>query len=343
MLNENNHPEHWLVPRQAGLYCKPADAYIDAMQPFARAIVTHGHADHARGGHHTVWATPPTHDIMTSRYGDDHCQERVILEYGEKINIGIDEPVWLSFHPAGHILGSAQARLAYRDAVVVLTGDYKLTPDPSCAPFEPIPCDVFITEATFALPVFDHPPLKFEMQRLLDSLQQFPDRCHLLGVYALGKCQRVLLALREMGYAQPIYVHGAMEKLIDVYRQYGFEFGKIVAVSEVPDKKMLAGKLVLAPPSALHDRWSRKLPNVLPIAASGWMQIRARAKQKGVELPLMVSDHCDWHELLTAIEQVDPREVWVTHGREDALIHELHNRGRIGRALRLVGYDEETS
>ena len=342
MLTNTNHPDTWLEPRKEGLYCVPADTYIDAMQPHTRVIVTHGHADHARGGHGTVWATSPTLDIMRIRYGDAHATKTRALEYGQRINIGIVEPVYLTFHPAGHILGSAQVLLEYRDARVVITGDYKRTPDPSCVPFTAIPCDVFITEATFALPVFKHPTLISQIDRLLTSLSRFPRRCHLIGVYALGKCQRVLLGLRAAGYTKPIYVHGAMLKLIELYTEHGFDFGSIIPVTEVTDKHTLRGHIVLAPPSALHDRWSRRLPDVLTVGASGWMQVRARAKQKGVELPLVISDHCDWEELLESIQEVNPCEVWVTHGREDALIHACQQLGYTARALRLIGYDEDS-
>ena len=330
------------MPRPEGLYCLPADTYIDAMVPCPRVIVTHGHADHARGGHGQVWATSETLDIMRVRYGNEHADTLSVLALHERINVGIDEPVWLTLYPAGHILGSAQVLLEYRDARVVITGDYKRTPDPSCTPFMPVACDVFITEATFALPVFRHPPLANEIAKLLVSLQRFPERCHLVGVYALGKCQRVLLALRAAGYTAPVYIHGAMAKLIALYEQYGYDFGDIIPVSEVTDKTALAGHIVLAPPSALNDRWSRKLPQVITVGASGWMQVRARAKQKGVELPLVISDHCDWDELLASIDEVNPSEVWVTHGREDALIHACTQRGYRARALRLIGYDEES-
>lgn len=342
MLTAKNHPELWMEVREAGLYCIPADTYIDPMLPVTHAIVTHGHADHARAGHEHVWATPETLAIMATRYGEQHCTARYAYRYGERVPLPGSQTVFMTFYPAGHILGSAQVLLEYQGARIVISGDYKRTPDPSCTAFTPMPCDVFITEATFALPVFKHPPIQNEIAKLLRSLSTFTQRAHIVGVYALGKCQRILLGLRAAGYTKPVYLHGAMLKLVALYETFGFDFGEVIPVSDVADLSQLGGEIVLAPPSAMHDRWSRKLPDPIACFASGWMQIRARAKQKNCELPLMVSDHCDWQELLDSIEDIQPREVWVTHGREDALIHAISQRGIKARALRLVGYDDES-
>ncbi|NMH60942.1 ligase-associated DNA damage response exonuclease [Alteromonas ponticola] len=325
-----------------GLYCKPADIYIDPMQPVAHAIVTHGHADHARSGHGTVYASDDTIAIMQTRYGEEMAEKTLGLAMGEIKQFGDpDDPVLISLHPAGHILGSCQVRIEYRGKVLVVSGDYKRRPDPTCDLFEVIPCDVFITEATFALPVFTHPPIEHEIDKLLTSVAVFPDRCHLIGAYALGKCQRVILGLRNAGYSKPLYLHGALIKLCDFYQSRGIELGKLIPVSEVEDKKTLTGEIVIAPPSALADRWSRSLPNLRTVMASGWMQIRARARQRLVELPLIISDHCDWPELLQTIAEVNPQEVWVTHGREDALVHQSTKMGYTTKALRLIGYDDE--
>ena len=223
----------------------------------------------------------------------------------------------------------------------MISGDYKRRHDPTCPPFEVVPCDVFITEATFGLPVFTHPPISHEIDKLLTSLSVFPHRCHLVGTYALGKCQRVLIGLREAGYHKPVYLHGALLKLCELYQQQGIALGELIPVSDVEDKTSLAGEIVLAPPSALADRWSRSLPDVRTVMASGWMQIRARARQRQVELPLIISDHCDWPELLQTIEEVSPKEVWVTHGREDALMYQANLMGFKARALSMVGYDDD--
>lgn len=332
-----SHPRDWIEIRRDGVWCRPGDVFIDPMQPVARAIVTHGHADHARSGHEHVYATPETLAIMRARYGHGHAKHEHPLAYGEVVTLG---NIRLSLHPAGHILGSAQARLEYDGASIVFSGDYKRRPDPTCASFEPVPCDVFVTEATFALPVFRHPPIEGEVAKLLASLRQFPERCHLVGVYALGKCQRLMSALRAAGYDEPIYLHGAMVKLVELYEAY-IPLGPWVAVT--PDNaRTLAGKIVLCPPSALQDRWSRKLPEVLTAAASGWMRIRARAKQKGVELPLVISDHADWDELLQTLRDVGAPEVWVTHGRDDALVHAAEQMGFKARALHLLGYEDDS-
>src|SRR3569623_1111951 len=259
------HPREWIEVRPQGVYCKAGDFYIDPMQPVATAGVTHGHADHARSGHGTVYATPQTLAIMRARYGDDHARTEVGLPYRQPVAIN---DVTVSLYPAGHILGSAQARLEWSGNSVVFSGDYKRRPDPTCELFEPVPCDVFVTEATFALPVFRHPPIDDEVNRLLGSLVQFPERCHLVGVYALGKCQRLMLALRTAGDDEPFYLHGAMVRLCELYEDLGVALGSWEVVT--PDNaKTVAGKIVLCPPSALQDRWSRKLPDVLTVAASG--------------------------------------------------------------------------
>ncbi len=333
------HPRDWIEVRREGVFCKPGGFFIDPMQPVAEAVITHGHADHARSGHGHVHATKETLAIMRSRYGETHyIQSENAHEYGTAFDIN---GVKVSLHPAGHILGSAQVRLEYNGATIVFSGDYKRRPDPTCVPFEPVPCDVFVTEATFALPVFRHPPLEGEIARLLSSLRQFPDRCHLVGVYALGKCQRVMMALRAAGYDAPVYLHGAMIKLCELYQSYGLDLGPWQPVTP-ENAKTLAGRIVLCPPSALQDRWSRKLPDVLTVAASGWMRIRARAKQKGVELPLVVSDHADWDELTQTLTDVGAPEVWVTHGRDDALVYAAQQMGLKAQALHLLGFEDES-
>ena len=333
------HPRQWIEIRPEGIYCKPGDFYIDPTRPVNHAVITHGHADHARSGHGTVIATPETLAIMRARYGEEHAKEQQRdLPYGEAIDY---HGVKLSLHPAGHILGSAQARLEYAGGSIVFSGDYKRAADPTCRPFEPVACDVFVTEATFALPVFHHPLIGDEIAKLLRSLAQFPERCHVVGVYALGKCQRVIMELRQAGYGETIYLHGAMVKLCEVYQALGVELGDLAPVT-AENAKTLAGKVVLCPPSALADRWSRKLPDALAVSASGWMRIRARAKQSGIELPLVISDHADWPELLQTLEDVGAPEVWVTHGRDDALVYQAQLKGFRAQALHLLGYEDDS-
>jgi putative mRNA 3-end processing factor len=325
----------WLRPEREGLYLPAADAWIDPARPVARAIITHGHSDHARGGHGEVWATAETLAIMAERYGPQPGARALVP--GERIDLG---GVAVSLHPAGHVLGSAQVRLEQAGAVVVVSGDYKRSPDPSCAPFEPVPCDIFVTEATFALPVFRHPPAEAEIARALEALAANPERCLLIGAYALGKAQRVAALLRAAGHSAPIYLHGAMVKLMALYQSLGIELGELRPAAGVPAAE-LRGRIVLAPPSALTDRWSRRLPDPITAMASGWMRVRARARQRGVELPLVISDHADWDELTATILELCPREVWVTHGRDDALVHWCALHQVKARALHLVGREDE--
>jgi putative mRNA 3-end processing factor len=325
----------WIEPFPEGIYIRPADAWVDPSEPKTRALVTHGHADHARGGHQKVWATSETLSIMDCRYGEQGgaCP----VAYGEVVRIG---EVDVSFVPAGHVLGSAQIVLEYGGERVVVSGDYKRRPDPTCLPFEPVPCDIFITEATFGLPVFRHPDTTAEIDRLLLRLSENPDRCILIGAYALGKAQRLMMELRGRGYHEPIYIHGALQRLCDLYKEHGIALGELRPATEAK-KEELKGKVVVAPPGALNDRWSRRLPDPITAMASGWMRVRQRAVQRNVELPLIVSDHADWEELTHTIQEVQPKEVWITHGREDALKHWCMTHQIKARELNLVGREDE--
>ena len=231
-------------------------------------------------------------------------------------------------------------RWSTRGARVVVSGDYKRAADPTCAGFVPVPCDVFVTEATFALPVFRHPPPEQEIARLLASVALFPDRTHVVGCYALGKCQRLIALLRQAGWDRPIWLHGALTSLCQVYEARGVALGDLRPATAAA-KGELAGAIVLAPPGAVTDRWARRLADPVVAIASGWMRVRQRARSRGVELPLVISDHADWDELNATLDEVAAPEVWVTHGREEALIHAAGLRGIKGRALRLVGYGEE--
>jgi len=325
----------WIEPFPEGIYVKPADAWVDPSQPKARALVTHGHADHARGGHSQVWATPETLAIMECRYGPQ--PGGCAVQYGEVVRLG---EVDVSFVPAGHVLGSAQIVLEHGGERIVVSGDYKRREDPTCLPFEPVPCDIFVTEATFGLPVFRHPDTRGEIDRLLGRLHENPERCVLVGAYALGKAQRLMTELRRRGYEDPIYIHGALQRLCDLYRELGVDLGDIRPATGA-SKEELKGRIVVAPPGALNDRWSRRLPDPITAMASGWMRIRQRARQRNVELPLIVSDHADWDELTRTIQELKPREVWITHGREDALMHWCMTRQIKARELNLVGREDE--
>jgi putative mRNA 3-end processing factor len=329
-------PESWVRVVPQGIYVEPGQFFIDPVRGVDRAVITHGHADHARPGNAHVLATPETLAIMQVRYGDAMGQGQP-LPYNQPIEIN-GVKLWLA--PAGHVLGSAQAVVEWNGCRVVVSGDYKRRPDPTCALFEVVPCDVFVTEATFGLPVFRHPPDRDEIDKVLRSLVLFPERAHLIGVYALGKCQRVIALLRQAGYDRPIYIHGALVNLCNLYRRLGVELGELRLASEAT-KEELKGQIVLSPPAADADRWSRRLPDPITAVASGWMRVRQRARQRGVELPLVISDHADWDELLLTIEQVEAEEIWVTHGREEALIHAAGLMGKHARALALVGYEDE--
>jgi len=330
-------PEEILTPTPAGIFCKPGSFHIDPTRRVERALITHAHSDHARAGHGAVLATQETLDLMRLRYGDNFAGSSQAVHYGETLNL---DGASVTFHPAGHVLGSAQIAVKAGGLRVVASGDYKDVPDPTCAPFDLVPCDVFITEATFGLPVFRHGDAFAEIGKLLRSVAVFPECAHLVGAYSLGKAQRVIALLREAGYMAPIYLHGAMEKITGYYAERGIALGELRPVRGA-SKPELAGTITICPPSALNDIWTRRFPDPVTAFASGWMRLRARARQQGVVLPLVISDHADWNGLTATIAATGAAEIWVTHGQEDALVHWCLTRGLKARPLDIVGYGEE--
>jgi putative mRNA 3-end processing factor len=252
-------PEDILLPTPAGVCCKNGGFHIDPTRPVDKAVITHGHSDHARAGHGAVLATQETLDLMRLRYGDNFAGATQAIGYGETVTLG---GVKVTFHPAGHVLGSAQVAVELDGLRVVASGDYKNVGDPTCAPFELVQCDVFITEATFGLPVFRHGNADAEIAKLLRSVMLFPERAHLVGAYSLGKAQRVMALIRKAGYDEPIYLHGAMEKSRAIIKAAG-------SISAAPSwcarqrKRNLPVRLRSAPPSTLKEVWSRRFPDPL--------------------------------------------------------------------------------
>jgi putative mRNA 3-end processing factor len=330
-------PEDILLPTPAGVCCKLGGFHIDPTRPVDKAVITHGHSDHARAGHGAVLATQETLDLMRLRYGENFAGSTQAIRYGESVDLGGAK---VTFHPAGHVLGSAQIAVEANGLRIVASGDYKEVADPTCAPFELVRCDVFITEATFGLPVFRHGDADAEIGKLLRSVALFPERAHLVGAYSLGKAQRVIALIRKAGYDKPIYLHGAMEKITRYYQGRGIDLGR-VELARGAKKPELAGTITLCPPSALKELWSRRFPDPVTCFASGWMRVRARARQHLVELPLVISDHADWDGLTATIAATGASDVWVTHGQEDALVHWSVTHGLQARPLDIVGYGDE--
>jgi putative mRNA 3-end processing factor len=337
-------PEDVLRPTPQGLYCPPGDVFIDPVRGGVdRAIITHGHSDHARPGHGSVLATPATLEAMRVRYGPGFCGSQQPVRYGETVSMG---GASIRLLPAGHVIGSAQVEVTYKGLSMICTGDFKRRRDPTCPSFEVAPCHILISEATFALPVFRHPDSRGQIAKLLASLSAFPDRTHLVGAYAFGKAQRILCELRQAGYQETVFLHGAMRDLCDMYQRLGVDLGHVEPVSTVTDKhsaaSRFAGRIVICPPSATGSPWAARFSDPVIAFASGWMTIRQRAKVSGVELPLIVSDHADWDELTSTVREVNPEELWVTHGRADALARWASLEGRRARPLHLVGYEDES-
>ena len=329
----------WLKVLPQGLFCEPGGFFIDPLRAVDRAVITHAHSDHARPGHRAVLATADTLALMRARLGRGRAPARRSRRLAGA-NRSPSATCGSGCSPAGHVLGSAQVAMDYRGTRAVVSGDYKRTPDPTCARVraDRLRC-VRHRGDVRAAGVRPSAAGRGDRQ-LLDSVALFPERTHVVGCYALGKCQRLIALLRQAGWDRPIWLHGALAAMCEVYRSAGVGAGR-VAAGDGRRRRALAGAIVLAPPGAVADRWARRLADPVVALASGWMRVRQRAKSRGVELPLVISDHADWNELNATMDEVGAPEVWVTHGREDALIHAAGQRGIKGRALRLVGYGEE--
>lgn len=311
-----------------GLYCPAADLYIDPWRPVDKAIITHAHADHARPGHQHILASRESWPLLQHRLGSTTGQA---LRYGEGISV---QGVRISLHPAGHILGSAQVRLEHKGEVWVVSGDYKRQSDPTCTAFEVVPAHTFISEVTFGLPVYRWP----EPSTVFAQIRQWWDDCAergqaaVLCCYALGKAQRILQGM--LGAERPIYLHGAMQPLTQIYRESGVQMAH---ADPVPVKGTdLSGALVLAPPSAVGTPWMRRFNRVSTGFVSGWMQLRGNRRRRGFDRGFVLSDHADWPALIQTIEEINPQRTLLTHGDGSALTRWMREQGRDIAALHQV-------
>jgi putative mRNA 3-end processing factor len=323
-------PAELLELKPAGLYCAAGDFYIDPWRPVPRAVITHAHSDHARNGSAHYFAHSASLPLLRWRLGQDIAVQG--LDYGEPVDYG---PVRVSLRPAGHVLGSAQVRIEHADEVWVVSGDYKRDPDPTCAPFEVLPCDVFISEATFALPVYRWRPAAEIAAEVLSWWDDCAARGEtaVLGCYALGKAQRLLAELGALGNRR-VLLHGAMLPAVEIYREAGIALPPTEAVSEQARGADLAGQLVLAPPSALGTPWMRRFRKVSTGFASGWMQLRGNRRRRGFDRGFVLSDHADWPGLVDTVLATGARRVLATHGSTEVLVRVLRERGIDAAALK---------
>jgi putative mRNA 3-end processing factor len=324
--------KEFLESTSHGLYCIPGDFHVDPHLPVPRAVVTHAHTDHARWGCKQYLAAKPSELLLRLRMSPD--AEFCFLPYGQTVIVG---GVQISFHPAGHILGSAQVRLEYRGQVILITGDYKLGADPTCEAWQPIGCHQMISESTFGLPIYRWP----SQQATFESINQWwrssqdDGKCCLLYGYALGKSQRLLAGLDPT--IGRIYCHGAVEKGNDVYRRTGVTLPETTYVGSVLGKNDWRGAMVVAVPSVHGTTWTKRFGRCSTAMASGWMAVRGARRQRSVDRGFVLSDHVDWPSLLTAIEACNPDTVWLTHGYTATVARYLVEQGRDARVLDLQG------
>jgi putative mRNA 3-end processing factor len=320
--------------RPAGLYCPAGDFYIDPWRPVERAVITHAHGDHARPGHRHYLAATEAGHVLRARLGDVSLQ---LLGYGERLSLA---GVEVSLHPAGHVLGSAQVRIEHAGRVWVVSGDYKVESDPTCTAFEPIRCDTFITESTFALPIYRWPvsPDVFEDINRWWAGNAAAGRTSVLFCYAFGKAQRILAGVdRSLG---PLVVHGAIEPLNQAYRATGVQLPPTRLVSDVIDKAELRSALVLAPPSAQGTPWLKRFGDYSDAFASGWMQLRGARRRRALDRGFVLSDHADWPGLMRTVEDTGAGRVIVTHGQVAVMVRWLCEQGWEAEAFETEFGDE---
>jgi putative mRNA 3-end processing factor len=320
--------------KPAGLYCPAGDFYIDPWRPVERAVITHAHGDHARTGSTHYLAAASCEGVLRSRLGDISLQT---AEYGATIDLS---GVRVSLHPAGHVLGSAQVRIEHRGQVWVASGDYKVEADPTCAPFEPVRCDVFITESTFGLPIYRWPSSAdvFEDIHRWWSANASAGRASVLFCYAFGKAQRILAGVNPS--IGPLLVHGAMQPLNRAYRASGVPLPATRLASDVADKSELSRALVLAPPSAQGTPWLRRFGDYSDAFASGWMRLRGTRRRRALDRGFVLSDHADWSGLMQAISATGAQRVIVTHGQVAVVVRWLREQGLDAEAFETEFGDE---
>ncbi|MEP7037502.1 MAG: ligase-associated DNA damage response exonuclease [Acidobacteriota bacterium] len=319
-----------------GLHCEQGDFYIDPWEQVDKAILTHAHADHTYRGNQTYLVPTEGERLSRIRLGDEAQIES--MPYGETRMMN---GVKVSFHPAGHVLGSAQIRVEYKGEIWVASGDYKLTPDATCAPFEPVKCHNFITEATFGLPIYRWTPTEKVFEQINEWWRRNQERgkVSVIGAYSLGKAQRVMNGVdRSIG---KIFTHGAVERLTEAYRECGVDLPETKYVGDVENKKDFAGSLVVAPPAALASTWTRRFGAHSTGFASGWMVVRGARRRKAVDRGFVLSDHADWGELQTAIKAAEAETVFVTHGFIPELVRWLNENGQHAVLLKTNYSDEE--
>ena len=311
----------------AGLYCPAGDFHIDPWQPVARALITHAHGDHARRDSGAYLAAADGLPLLRARLGDDATIEGI--RYGERRRIG---GVDVSFFPAGHVLGSAQIRIADSRGTTVVSGDYKLAADPTCSSFEPVRCQTFLTESTFGLPIYRWEAPETTMRSIAAwwNENRSAGLASVLFVYALGKAQRVLGGLAALGMegTGPVYCHGAVERINAAYRSAGVRLPLTIPVADAPPATRWADALILAPPSAQGSTWMRRFEPCRTAFASGWMAIRGTRRRRNLDRGFVLSDHADWPALNAAIEASGAERVLVTHGYRDELTRWLLENGR---------------
>lgn len=325
-----------LEMRPQGLYCAAGDFFIDPWRPVERAVITHAHADHARPGMAHYLVSAPGLPLYRARLGSDASLQP--LAYGERIQLA---DATVSLHPAGHVLGSAQVRVETADGVWVASGDYKLGMDPTCAPFEPVRCDTFITESTFGLPIYRWQSTEHIWQQIIDwwRANAAAGRASVLYCYSLGKAQRVLAGMPDdIG---PIITHGAVARLNEAYAEAGVVLPATQMVSDSPDKAALRRALVLAPPGAAGSPWLRRCEPYTDAFASGWMAVRGMRRRRGCDSGFILSDHADWPDLMTAIRASGAERILVTHGYVDELVRHLRDTGLSADGLSTEFGDED--
>jgi putative mRNA 3-end processing factor len=329
-----------LTITDSGLYCPAGDFYVDPWRPVNRAIVTHAHSDHARWGSERYLTTPEGRLVLQGRMGPAAMIET--LPYGKSLTLG---GVKVSLHPAGHVLGSAQVRIEHTGAVWVVSGDYKLAADPTCARFEPIRCHTFITESTFGLPIYRWPETSDVIADVIDWWQANREEgvASIVFTYALGKAQRLIASLGTS--VGPIYCHGAVESVNATYRASGVDLPPTMFAGRGEGKRSWDGALVVAPPSAAGSPWLRKFGDISTAFASGWMLVRGTRRRRAVDRGFVFSDHADWPGLCEAIRATGAQRVLVTHGSTAAMSRWLNEQGIVAEALetRFEGEVDETS